>query len=177
MISQKLQPQKWNQGSDPDQSSIFPSNLYLEGCDQHSRWFLCSLVASVALAERAPFLALKTHGLVLDESGEKMSKSCPELAIDPEDLISGSEKLDGTRAFGFGTDVLRLWAASHDGDRNIKLKREELEQCNQQLKVLRELMRQMAGNLDGYDPNKQRIEFHQLSVVDKMMVLEILKFL
>lgn len=34
---------------------IFPFNLYLEGCDQHSRWFLCSLVSSVALTKRAPF--------------------------------------------------------------------------------------------------------------------------
>ena len=78
-------------------------------------------MTSVALTKRAPFLALKTHGLVVDESGEKMSKSDPKLMVDPEDLIYGSEKLDGTRAFGYGTDVLRFWVATHDGDTNMEL--------------------------------------------------------
>lgn len=70
--------------------NIYPANLALEGSDQHSRWFLCSLVSSVALQGRAPFLALKTHGLVLDETEQKMSKSRPENTIDPEDLILGT---------------------------------------------------------------------------------------
>lgn len=69
---------------------MFPANLYFEGCEQHSRWFLCSLVSSVALTKKAPFLALKTHGLIVDESNLKMSKSFGELAIDPTDLIFGS---------------------------------------------------------------------------------------
>lgn len=54
----------------------------------------------------------------MDEANEKMSKSHAELIIDPEDLISGTEKLDGSRAFGFGTDVMRLWAACLDDDKN-----------------------------------------------------------
>lgn len=66
-------------------------------------------------------MALKTHGLVLDESDEKMSKSYSELVIDPEDLISGSEKIDGTRKHGYGTDAIRLWAASRDSDKNLKV--------------------------------------------------------
>ena len=30
-------------------SDLYPANLYFEGHDQHQRWFLTSLVASVAL--------------------------------------------------------------------------------------------------------------------------------
>ena len=36
--------------------------------------------------------------------------------INPDDLIYGSLKLNGTRSFGYGTDVLRLWAATNDSD-------------------------------------------------------------
>ena len=50
-----------------------------------------------------------------------MAKSHPEFNIDPDDLLFGSEKLDGSRAFGYGPDVLRLWAASNDTDVNIEL--------------------------------------------------------
>lgn len=48
-----------------------------------------------------------------------MSKSFRQDAIDPEDLIYGAEKLDGTRKFGYGTDVVRLWSAGHDGDKDF----------------------------------------------------------
>ena len=47
-----------------------------------------------------------------------MSKTFKSLALDPEDLIYGSEKIDGNRKFGYGTDVMRLWTASLDGDKN-----------------------------------------------------------
>ena len=54
---------------------LFPANLVLEGHDQHPRWFLTSLVSSVALTGQAPFANLKTHGHLLNEKGVKMSKS------------------------------------------------------------------------------------------------------
>ena len=75
----------------------------------------------MALTQKSPFLALKTHGLLVDEAGQKMAKSNPESNIDPDDLLFGSEKLDGSRSFGYGPDVLRLWAASNDTDVNIEL--------------------------------------------------------
>jgi isoleucyl-tRNA synthetase len=40
--------------------------MYLEGFDQHSRWFLSSLVLSIALRDQAPFKTLKTHGMLVD---------------------------------------------------------------------------------------------------------------
>ena len=55
---------------------------------------MCSLVSSVALAKKAPFLSLKTHGLVVTDDNQKMSKSEGQV-IDPEDLIQGTVKLDG----------------------------------------------------------------------------------
>ena len=70
---------------------------------------------------KSPFMAMKTHGLVLDEGNDKMSKSFPSGVVDPEDLLKGTEKLNGQRSHGYGTDVLRLWAAKNDRDTNFGL--------------------------------------------------------
>lgn len=51
--------------------------MFLEGFDQHNRWFLSSMVLSMALTDQAPFKVLKTHGLLVDEMGNKVSKSTP----------------------------------------------------------------------------------------------------
>jgi isoleucyl-tRNA synthetase len=57
---------------------------------------LTSLVSSVALTGQAPFSQIKTHGLLLDDVGEKISKS-KRNSIDPTDLIDGTLKLSGER--------------------------------------------------------------------------------
>ena len=49
--------------------------MYLEGSDQHRGWFQSSLLESCGTRGRAPFDAVLTHGFVLDEKGQKMSKS------------------------------------------------------------------------------------------------------
>ena len=54
-----------------------------------------------------------------------MSKSNPYAGgtLDPEDLISGSVKLDGNRKHGYGLDTMRLWAISKDSDANTYVER------------------------------------------------------
>ena len=41
------------------------------------------------------------------------------MAFDPEDFLEGSAKLDGSRKFGYGVDVLRAWSAFKDTDKNM----------------------------------------------------------
>lgn len=43
--------------------------MFLEGFDQHDRWFLSSVVLSMALTDQAPFRILKTHGILVDNNG------------------------------------------------------------------------------------------------------------
>ena len=43
--------------------------------------------------------------------------------------------------------------------------------------MFRELLRRLAGNLDGFNQDEQALGFEQLSMVDKMMALELTKFL
>lgn len=79
-----------------DKDNLFPSNIVLETYDQHSRWFLTSLVTSVALTGSTPFQALKTQGLIVDEQGEPINYSVEE-KFNPVDFIEGTVKQSGER--------------------------------------------------------------------------------
>src|SRR5829696_3527407 len=76
--------------------------MYLEGSDQHRGWFHSSLIESCGTRGRAPFDVVLTHGFVLDEKGQKMSKSLGNVTA-PQDVIKQS-----------GADILRLWVAASD---------------------------------------------------------------
>jgi len=65
--------------------SNFPANIVVEGFDQHLRWFLTSSLTSVALTASMPFQTIKTHGIVVDGKGDKMSKTMKNY-IDPRDI-------------------------------------------------------------------------------------------
>ena len=51
----------------------YPADLYLEGNDQYRGWFQSSLLTSVATNGVAPYKAVLTHGMILDEEKRKMS--------------------------------------------------------------------------------------------------------
>ncbi|MDH3234797.1 MAG: isoleucine--tRNA ligase, partial [Alphaproteobacteria bacterium] len=75
----------------------WPASLYLEGTDQHRGWFRSSLLESCGTRGRAPFDAVLTHGFILDEKAQKMSKSSGN-ALSPQDVTKQ-----------YGADILRLW--------------------------------------------------------------------
>ncbi len=60
--------------------------MYLEGSDQHRGWFQSSLLESCGTRGRAPFDVVLTHGFVLDEKGQKMSKSVGNV-VAPQDVM------------------------------------------------------------------------------------------
>lgn len=157
------------------QVGMFPANLYSEGHDQHSRWFLTSLVSSVALTGQAPFLHLKTHGLLIDNEGEKISKSKGNSNfINTEDLIFGTVKMDGNRKHGYGLDTIRAWAVCNDGDRNAFVDRADIEKANNEVKMIRSLFRVLLGNLSSYE--SRPFDFSRLTPVDQMMTLRLIRF-
>jgi isoleucyl-tRNA synthetase len=65
-----------------------PSDMVLEGSDQHRGWFQSSLITAVAATGAAPYRSIVTHGFVLDEQSRKMSKSLGNV-IAPADVIEG----------------------------------------------------------------------------------------
>lgn len=85
---------------------------------------MTSLISSVALTGQAPFQQLKTHGLLIDNQGNKISKSKENSNfVNAEDLILGSVKLDGQRKHGYGLDTIRAWAIVNDTDKNTFIER------------------------------------------------------
>ena len=74
----------------------WPSDMYLEGSDQHRGWFQSSLLLGLGTRGRAPYREVHHHGFLIDMDGRKMSKSIGNV-IAPQDVIKQS-----------GADILRL---------------------------------------------------------------------
>jgi len=60
-----------------------------------------------------------THGFVLDERGNKMSKSVGNV-VDPRIVINGGK--DAKKDPPYGADVLRLWVASVDYSTDVMVR-------------------------------------------------------
>jgi isoleucyl-tRNA synthetase len=66
---------------------LFPIDFISEGIDQTRGWFYHLLVESTVVFGRAPYASVLVNGLMLDDKGEKMSKSKGNV-VDPFDAIS-----------------------------------------------------------------------------------------
>jgi isoleucyl-tRNA synthetase len=68
------------------------ADVCLEGSDQHRGWFQSQLLTAIGTADadkaRAPYGTLLTHGMVLDASGKKMSKSLGNI-MSPMTIVRG----------------------------------------------------------------------------------------
>src|SRR5262249_7410504 len=80
----------------------YPTDLYLEGSDQHRGWFQASLLPALGVTGVSPYRTLLTHGFMVDKDGRKLSKSRPDAARYEIDSLTAE----------FGVDVMRWWVAS-----------------------------------------------------------------
>ncbi len=118
-----------------------PADLYLEGSDQHRGWFQSSLLAALSANRAAPYKAVFTHGFVLDEKGEKMSKSKGNV-VTPQEVCSAQ-----------GADILRLWVAMADVHDDLRLGKTVLTGTADTYRRLRNVLRWLLGSLHGADNN------------------------
>lgn len=79
----------------------FPADVVIEGIDQTRGWFYSLLAVSTLYTGKAPYKRVLSLGHVLDENGQKMSKSKGN-ALDPVELMEN-----------YGADALR-WALLAD---------------------------------------------------------------
>lgn len=135
-----------------------PCELYLEGSDQHRGWFQSSLLTSVAVAGRAPYKTVLTHGFVVDENGRKMSKSMGNV-VEPDEVIKQ-----------YGADVLRLWVASVNYTDDIPIGKNMLAQLAEVYRKLRNTARYLLGNLNDFDPKTDRVPYEKLSPLDQFIL-------
>ncbi|MBT4594735.1 isoleucine--tRNA ligase [bacterium] len=143
---------------------VFPSELYLEGSDQHRGWFQSSLLCSMVVNGEAPTKAILTHGHVLDAKHKKMSKSLGN-GISPEEVISK-----------YGADVLRLWVASSDFEDDMPLAEDALKNLSESYRKIRNTCRFMLANLYDFDYEKDAVEFEKLNPIDKFALRDLHKF-
>ncbi|SEH11377.1 isoleucine--tRNA ligase [Thermoleophilum album] len=77
----------------------FPADYISEAIDQTRGWFYSLLAVSTLLFDRSPYRTVLCLGLILDEQGQKMSKSRGNV-VDPWDVI-GSFGADAFRWYYF----------------------------------------------------------------------------
>ncbi len=124
----------WN-GVLNERGLSYPADLYLEGNDQYRGWFNSSLILSCAYSGKAPFKSCLTHGWVMDENWNKMSKSAGN-GIDPSKVANL-----------FGADILRLWAASINYEADVRLSESIVKTISEQYRKIRNTFKFMLGNL------------------------------
>ena len=128
---------------DDCQDLQWPASLYLEGSDQHRGWFHSSLLESCGTRQRAPYQAVLTHGFVLAEDKQKMSKSTGNI-VSPQDIISQ-----------YGADILRIWVVASDYSEDLKIGPEIIKHQADAYRRLRNTLRYILGNLDGYNESER----------------------
>ncbi len=133
----------------------FPADLYLEGTDQHRGWFQLSLLPSVGAWNKAPYKSVLTHGFVVDEMGEKMSKSLGNF-ISIEDILKE-----------FGADVIRLWTSSMDYQNDMNVSRNLIVKCSDAYRRIRNTFRYLLSNLYDFDPHINTISYDSLLEIDR----------
>ena len=134
------------------------ADMYLEGSDQHRGWFQSSLLTSCAINGRAPYKQVLTHGFTVDQNGHKMSKSVGNV-VPPQKVVNS-----------LGADILRLWIGSTDYSGEMTVSDEILNRSADSYRRIRNTMRFMLANMEGFDPSKDLVDIDQMLVLDKWIV-------
>ena len=134
------------------------ADMYLEGSDQHRGWFQSSLITSCAINGRAPYKQVLTHGFTVDQKGYKMSKSLGNV-IPPQKVVNS-----------LGADILRLWIGSTDYSGEMTVSDEILNRSADSYRRIRNTMRFMLANMQGFDSTNDLVNVNQMLLLDKWII-------
>ena len=140
----------------------FPAQFISEAVDQTRGWFYSLMAESTLLFNKAPYENVIVLGLVLDENGEKMSKSKGN-AVDPFDALKK-----------YGADAIRWYFYTNSapwlpnrfaGDTVLEGQR----------KFMGTLWNTYAffvlyANIDNFDASKYTLDYDKLPVMDKWLL-------
>jgi isoleucyl-tRNA synthetase len=140
------------------------ADLYLEGHDQHRGWFHSSLLLACALAGRAPYRGLLTHGFTVDSQGRKMSKSLGN-GIDPQEI---NKKL--------GAEIIRLWVAASDYSGDIAGDDKILARVVDAYRRIRNTLRFLLANVSDFDPAQDAVPFGEMLEIDRYALTRAAEF-
>ena len=140
--------------------SHWPADLYLEGSDQHRGWFQSSLLESCGTRGRAPYNAVLTHGFVLDENGEKMSKSKGNTTA-PQDVARES-----------GVEILRLWVAFADYSEDLRIGKQIIQTTVDAYRKLRNTIRYLLGAIHGFT-DAEAVDYADMPSLERYILNEV----
>lgn len=133
----------------------FPADVYLEGSDQHRGWFQLSILPSIGAWGIAPCKTVVTHGFVVDEKGEKMSKS-------KGNYISVNDALEKS-----GGDIIRLCTVSMDYRNEMNTSFDLIMKTADSYRRVRNTFRYLIGNLADFNPAENSVDYKDLLEIDR----------
>lgn len=143
--------------------SKYPADLVFEGTDQYRGWYNSSLTLAVATGHKSPYKKILTHGFIVDQNGEKFSKSKGN-GISPEQICNT-----------YGADILRLWASSIDFTMaEIKLSNDLIKVVSEQYRKIRNTFKFMLANL--YDDEDNLFDLNKPYEYSPLDTLILAKF-
>jgi isoleucyl-tRNA synthetase len=144
----------------------FQADMYLEGSDQHRGWFQSSLLLSLAANGAPPYKTVLTHGFMVDEDREKISKSKQGQGV--------YEKPQTSEAYvkKWGADVVRLWVASQDYRNDVIVSEKRIEKVSETYRIIRNALRYQLSNLYDFDPAKHTVADVDLTGLDRWILGE-----
>ena len=138
-----------------------PIDVYLEGNDQYRGWFQSSMLTAIATRGKAPYKIVITHGMIVDEERQKMSKSLGN-GISPQEIMKE-----------YGADILRLWVSSADYRQDMRISKEMFKHLSQNYLKIRNTARYILGNLNGFDPTTDMVPVDQMLELDRWALMKL----
>ena len=140
----------------------FPADFISEAVDQTRGWFYSLLAESTLLFNEAPYKNVIVLGHVLDENGQKMSKSKGN-AVDPFDALA-KHGADAIRWYFYANSA--PWLPNRFSDKLV---------TEGQSKFMSTLWNTYAffvlyANIDEFDATKYKLEYDKLAVMDKWLL-------
>ena len=136
----------------------WPSDMYLEGSDQHRGWFQTSMITAVGAKGEPPYRSVLTHGFVVDGEGRKMSKLLGNV-INPMEI---SDRL--------GADILRLWVTAADYTVDIPASQEIFDRLVEAYRRMRNTLRFLIGNLYDFDADVDAVPRERMEELDRWIM-------
>ena len=142
--------------------SQFPAQFISEAVDQTRGWFYSLLAESTLLFNKAPYENVVVMGLVLDENGQKMSKSKGN-AVDPFDALQT-----------YGADAIRWYFYINSAPWLPNRFHGKAVQEGQR-KFMGTLWNTYAffvlyANIDNFDATKYTLDYDKLPIMDKWLL-------
>ena len=148
-----------------DHKSNFPADFIAEGVDQTRGWFYTLHAISTIVFDSISYKNVVSNGLVLDKSGQKMSKRLGN-AIDPFEMINS-----------FGIDAVRWYMISNSNPwDNLKFDQEGVAEVKRKFfGTLQNIYSffSLYANIDGFEYEETKIDINKRPEIDRWILSEL----